>query len=152
MLPRVASFDELSLHCNRSSFLFFIVFDWTLLHVVSVSHSLFIIAWPFLLFTVILFSSMMQQQFRNSRFECVTQTPKVTYIELGLAELKHTCIGSPYDDILLGCRMVLSATAKHYAICACQFYSFVYVNLLVYRVSSFAVFCANLLVCLLFFG
>ena len=47
--------------------------------------------------------------------------------------------------------MVLSVTAEHYAICACQFYSLVYVNLLVYRVSSFAVFCSNLLVCLPFF-
>ena len=60
-------------------------------------------------------------------------------------------IGSPYGDILLGCRMVLSVTAEHYAICACQFYSLVYVNLLVYRVSFFAFFCSNLLVCLLFF-
>ena len=75
----------------------------------SVSHSLFV--------TVILVSSMTQHQFRNSRFECITQTQKVTYIESGLAELKHTCIGSPYDHILLGCRMVSSATAKHYAIC-----------------------------------
>ena len=49
-------------------------------------------------------------------------------------------IGSPYDDILLGCRMVLSVTSEHYAICACQFYSLVYVNLLVYRVSFFAFF------------
>ena len=49
-------------------------------------------------------------------------------------------IGSPYDDILLGCRMVLSVTAEHYAICACHFYNLVYVNLLVYRVSFFCAF------------
>ena len=49
-------------------------------------------------------------------------------------------IGSPYGDILLGCRMVLSVTAEHYAICACHFYNLVYVNLLVYRVSFFCAF------------